>query len=105
MHMRTDLDRLFEWNELRMIGIELAIGNHVAQAFEIVGRIVDSALWQADPFLLPVHPKQCARLALEEIRQIFAEDHGNAGQVAQSWHHPAGFQLGEETCGKSGMSA
>src|SRR5450631_170357 len=93
MYVRPDVCSLFQGNKLRVIGVQLTIGDHVAEAFKKIGGIVHSRLRQAHALLLLVNPEERVRLRLKEVREIFAEDHGNTGKVPQRRNYAARLQL------------
>jgi len=47
VNVRADFGRLFCGDKLSEIGIELAVGDHVGQALEIISGIVDAGLRHA----------------------------------------------------------
>src|SRR5216684_511762 len=105
MHVRADLNVLLQRDKFRKIRIQLTVGNHVSEALEVVGGIVDSRLGQTNALLFAVDAEERVRLGFKEVRQIFAENHGYPGQVAQRGHDTPGLELGEEAGRKAGMAA
>ncbi len=95
----------FSGNKFRKVWIQLAVGNHVSETLEVVGGIVDSGLGQTNALFLAVDAEERVRLSFKEVRQIFAENHGHPGQVAQCGHHSPGLELREEAGRKPGMAA
>src|ERR1700733_7141349 len=99
MHVRANLDVLLEGDKFREIRIQLAVGNHVPEALEVIGRIVDSGLGQTNALFFAMDAEERVRLRLKEVRQDFAKNHGHPSQVAQGRDNTAGLQLREEAGG------
>jgi hypothetical protein len=91
--------------ELGEVGVELAIGDEVAEALEVVARIGDAGLREAHTVGGTVDAEEGEGDGAEEVIQILAEDHGDAGEVAQGGNDAAGFELGEEAGGEAGVAA
>src|ERR1700728_82878 len=96
MNMRAHLGGLLRGHKLCEIRIELPVGHHVREAFEVVGRVVDSGLRQADPLRAAMYPEQRMWFGFKEVRQVSAEDHRNPRQIAQRRNNAASLQLREE---------
>src|SRR6202453_5522135 len=103
MHVRTDLHVLLQRNKFRKVGIQLPVRNHVSKALEVIGGIVYSGLGQAHALLFAMNAEERMRLTFKEVRQVFAEDHGHTGQVAQSGHDTTRLQLGKKAGGKTSV--
>src|SRR3984885_7272236 len=99
MYMRANLDVLLEGDKFREIRIQLAVGNHVPQALEVIGRIVDSGLGETNALFFAMDAEESVGLRLKEVRQDFAKNHGHPSQVAQGRDNTAGLQLREEAGG------
>ena len=69
MHMRADLNVLLQRDKFREVGIQLAVRNHVSEALEVVGRIVDSGLGQTNTLFFPMDAEKRVRLSFKEVRQ------------------------------------
>jgi hypothetical protein len=82
MYMRADLDVLLQRYKFGEVRVQLAVGDHVPEALEVVGRIVDSSLGQTNALFFAMDAEERVRLGFKEVRQIFAENHGHPGQVA-----------------------
>lgn len=93
MQVRPRFLGLRKWYEFGEIGVHVAVGHHIAEAFEVVAGRFHAGLRKADTILAPVHPKNGMRLGFEKVREVFGEDHGNARQVTECGHNAAGFEL------------
>jgi hypothetical protein len=51
-----------------------------------------------------MHAEQGMGLGFEKVREVLAEDHGDAGQVSQSGHNAASLKLREEAGRKAGVA-
>ncbi len=87
------------------VGVELAVGDHVGQALEVVSRVVDAGLGEADALGAAMDAEERVGLGLEEVGEVAAEDHGDAGEVAEGGDDAAGFKLGEKAGGEAGVAA
>src|ERR1700733_12020167 len=99
MHMRANLDVLLEGDKFREIRIQLAVGNHVPKALEVIGRIVDSGLGQTNALFLAMDAEERVRLRFKEVRQVFAKNHGHPSQVAQGRDNTTSLQRRGEAGG------
>ena len=99
--------RLRFWTLLRHklgeVGVHVPVGNHVAETLEEVGGRLDPGLRQTHAILAPMDTKNRMGLGLEEVGKVLGENHGNAGEVAESWDHAAGFQLGKKAGRQAGV--
>src|ERR1700722_2066879 len=66
---------LLQGQELCVVRIELPVRYMVAETLEEVCRVVGSGLRQPHSLVPAMHPEQCLRLRIEEVAQIFREDH------------------------------
>jgi hypothetical protein len=82
--------------ELGEVGIELAIRNEVAKALEIVARILDAGLRETHTVGGAVDAEEREGDGAEEVIEILAEDHGDAGEVPECRNDATGLQLGEK---------
>ena len=105
MDVGADVNALFQRDELGEVGIDAAIGDHVAEVFEEVGGLFDAGLRQANAVGLAMNAEEAVRFGLKEVGEVFAEDHGDAGEIAQGGDDAAGLELGEEAGGESGVAA
>ncbi len=105
MLMRLGFSPGLGGEELGEVGVELAVWHEVAEAFEEVAGVFDAALGQANALLGAVDAEELLGLRLEEIAEVFGEDHGNACEVAQGRDDAACLQLGEEAGGEAGMAS
>ena len=105
VNVRAHLCRFSARNKLGKIRVELAIGNHIREALEIVGRVIDAGLGQTDTLRTAMQAEERMRLRLEEVGEIAAKDHGNAREIAQGGDDASGFKLREKTRGEAGMAA
>ena len=105
VHVRLGFVGRRDGNELSEVWVHVAIGNHVAEAFKVVGGIVGAGLRETYAFFAPVDAEHGLRLGLEEVREIFGKNHGDAGQIAQGGHDAAGFELRQKTGGQAGVAA
>jgi hypothetical protein len=101
----ADVNALFQRDELGKVGIDAAIGDHVAEVLEEVGGLFDAGLRQANAVGLAMNAEQAVRFGLEEVGEVFAEDHGDAREIAQGGDDAAGLELGEEAGGEAGVAA
>jgi len=91
--------------ELGEVGIELALGDEVAEAFEVVARLVDAGLRKAHAIGGAVDAEEGERDGAEKVVEVLAEDHGNAGEVTQGGNDSSGLELREEAGGEAGVAA
>ncbi len=87
------------------VRVHLAVGDLVAEAFEEVEGIVDAGLREAKAVFGEVWAEEGDGLGLEEVAEVFGEDHGDAREVAESGYDAAGFELGEKAGGEAGVAA
>jgi hypothetical protein len=87
------------------VGIELAIGDEVAEALEVVAGIFDSRLGEADAVGGAVDAEEGEGNGAEEVVEVLTEDHGDAGEVAEGRNDATGLELGEEAGGEAGVAA
>ena len=105
VHVRFGLHMLGQWNELGEVWVHVPVGNHVAEALKRVSGRLDAGLRHAHAVLFAVYAENWRRLGLKEIRKILGEDHGDARQIAERGHNPAGLKLREKAGRKAGMLA
>lgn len=91
--MRFGLSRCRQGQKLRIVGVKMAIRNHIRQTLKVIAGMVYAALRHSHALVLLVYTKQRVWLRLKEIGQIFIENHGDAGQVAERGHHSARLKL------------
>jgi hypothetical protein len=91
--------------ELGQVGVELTFGDEVAEALEVIAGMLDAGLREADAIGGTVDAKERERDGAEEIVEVLAEDHRDAGEVAEGGNDTSGLELGEEAGGEAGMAA
>ena len=91
--------------ELGEVGVEQAVGDEVTEALEVVGRVGDAGLRQTHALLAAMDTEEGLGFGIEEVAEVFREDHGDAGQVAQRGDDAAGLELREEAGGEAGVAA
>src|ERR1700678_2507702 len=84
VYVRPDLNVFLQRNKLCVVGVQLPIGNHVSQALEVVGWVVDASLGQTNALFLPMNTEKGVRLGLKQVGKVFAENHRYPRPTAQS---------------------
>lgn len=105
MDMGANFGAFANRHELGKIGVELAVRDHVGQAFEVVRRIVDAGLREANALGAAVNAEERMGLGFKEVGEVTTEDHCDASEVAEGRYNAAGFELGKKTGGKAGVAA
>jgi len=82
--------------ELGEVGIELAVGNEIAEALEEVVRILCSGLRESHAVLDAMDAEDGLRSGIEEVVEVLAEDHRDLREVTQCGNDATGLELGEE---------
>src|SRR5690349_11105358 len=100
--MRSDFALARE--KLCEIGVELPVGDEVAETFKIVVGVSGSGFREAKTFCTTMNAKESLRLRLEEVAEVFGEDHGDTGEVPQRGNDTSGFKLREEACREPGVT-
>ena len=59
-----------DWDELGELGVHVTVWNHVAEALEVIGRLVDAGLRQPYTLLAAMNAEDGVGLGLEEVRQV-----------------------------------
>ena len=103
--VRAELAVAFVREELGEVGVELAIGNEVSEAFEVIRGVGHAGLREADAGVAAVDAEEGLGLGLEEVVQVLREDHGDSREVAQGGDNAAGFQLRQKAGGEAGVAA
>jgi hypothetical protein len=90
--------------KLGEVRVELAFGDEVAEAFEVIAGMLDAGLREAHAIGGAVNAKEGERDGAEEVVEVLAEDHGDASEVAQGGDDASGLELREEAGGEAGVA-
>jgi hypothetical protein len=70
MHVSTRLLCPFERNELRKVGVHVSIGDHVAEAFEVVRWLLNAGLRESDAVFATVNAEHGLRFRFKEVGEV-----------------------------------
>jgi len=87
------------------VGVEETVGNEVAEGLEEVGGVRHAGLGQAYALLAAMHAEEGVGFGIEEVAEVFGEDHGDACEVAEGGDDASGLELREEAGGEPGVAA
>ena len=90
--------------ELGEVGVELPVGDEVTEALKEVAGVFDTGLGQAHAVFGAVDAEELLGLRLKEVAEVFREDHGDAGEIAEGRDDAAGLKLGEKAGGEAGVA-
>ena len=91
--------------KLREVGIEQAVGDEVAEALEEIGGVGYAALREANALLAAVDAEERFGFGIEEVAEVFREDHGDAREIAQCGDDSPGLKLRKEAGREAGVAA
>ena len=97
--------RTFPWLELCQVGVELAVGDQVAEAFEEIIRILGAGLREAHAIFGTMDTEDSLGCGTEEVVEIFTEDHCDPREISKGRDDSTGFKLGKEAGGEAGVLA